>query len=143
MSAKPGSGKLVIGNHIRQKRGFDMSMFWAGHIIHAAAEAAERNAAIGPSRSPSQSSDIQYLKKEVGRLEIICQALWELLKDQLSVTDEQLMGYIAELDLADGRADGQVSSKGPIACPKCGKANSRRHEYCMYCGEAVRTTPFG
>lgn len=120
-----------------------MSIFWAGHIIHAAAEAAERHAAVGSSRSSSQSSDVQYLQKEVARLEIICQALWELMKDQLSVTDEQLMSHIAELDLADGRADGKVSAKGPIACPNCGKANSRRHQYCMYCGESVRTTPFG
>jgi len=99
----------------------------------------------GPPRSGGSGASkgqVEYLTKRVARLEMVCEALWTLVKEQHGLSDEELMGVMAELDLADGKADGQKADTGPVRCPKCDRPNSRRHDYCIYCGETIRTGPF-
>jgi hypothetical protein len=88
------------------------------------------------------TSSVEFLQDRVDRLELICEALWELLKTRMDVNDDQLMGWIAELDLTDGTADGK-RSRGPAECPSCSRPNSPRHQNCIYCGTMLKTTPFG
>lgn len=95
------------------------------------------------SAARSAQSRVAEMEKRVARLEMVCEAMWSLLRDRAKLSDEDLMGMMAELDLSDGAADGQKGSAGPLACPKCGRANNpKRHDYCIYCGELLRTRPF-
>jgi hypothetical protein len=105
------------------------------------ADQAMRSASSAASQARQASSGVRYLDAELDRLEMVCEAMWELLKNKLGATDEELMSYIAELDLSDGSADGKVK-RGVLTCSKCSRPNSRRHDFCIYCGEMIRTSPF-
>lgn len=89
----------------------------------------------------SASSDARYVRVDLQRLELIVQAMWELMKER-GLTDDDLLAKIAQLDLADGQADGKAGTKGAVPCPSCARPNSRRRDFCMYCGELVRSKPF-
>jgi len=95
-----------------------------------------------PRPSSSDSSSIRGLQQKVDRLEMICEAMWDLLRDKVGESDESLMAKILELDLSDGSADGKVQ-RGPAKCANCDRPNSRRHEFCIYCGQPLRNKPFG
>ena len=73
------------------------------------------------------------LEARVDRLQLICAAMWSLLKEQHGLTEEQLAERIRRIDLLDGREDGKVS---PLSarCEKCGRSVSRRNNRCIYCG---------
>jgi len=73
---------------------------------------------------------------------MVTEAIWNLVKEKTNLTDEDLMAAVAQLDLSDGVADGKKQADGPLRCPECDRANSRRHEFCIYCGSMLRTTPF-
>jgi hypothetical protein len=66
------------------------------------------------------------------RLTLVCAAMWELLRDRSSIPDEDLLAKIREIDLRDGVLDGQ-RSLDPLGCPRCGRANNRRRQTCLYC----------
>ncbi|MBI1368076.1 MAG: hypothetical protein GC162_05420 [Planctomycetes bacterium] len=99
---------------------------------------------LPPSRpgSSEPSGAVQTLQRQVDRLEMICEAMWTLLRERTNLSDEALMAKILELDLSDGNADGKITRPAQ-KCPKCNRPNSRRHEMCIYCGTPLRTTPFG
>ncbi len=124
-----------------------MSMFWAGQISRAIDRAADQASSSAGSSAGSSAArantNVRYLQKDVERLTMICEAMWSMLRDKLGVDDEELMARIAELDLSDGEADGRKEVSGPAMCPKCSRPNSRRHDFCIYCGTLIRTTPFG
>lgn len=115
-----------------------MAMFY--HRTEAETNAAYQSSQIAQDQRETRGQAVD-LAKEVDRLALICEALWTLVKERLDLTDDELMGEIARLDLSDGRADGR-KAKAPTACSKCGRMNSRRHDFCIYCGKLLRTKPF-
>lgn len=86
---------------------------------------------------------MQKLQQRLDKLEMVCEALWRLLRDQSGLSDEALLKMVAEVDLEDGRYDGKKSSKSFRVCPKCGRTNSKDHPNCIYCGEIILIEPFG
>jgi len=69
-------------------------------------------------------------------LALVCQALWEILRDKTSLTEDQLEEKIMEIDLRDGKKDGKMG-RAVGNCPKCQKPLSQRHAKCLYCGEDI------
>ncbi len=88
------------------------------------------------------SSQGRIVANELARLELVCEAMWNLMKEKTSLTDEDLLSEMARLDLMDGKADGKKDKGGPVICGKCDRPNSRRHDFCIYCGEHIRVKPF-
>lgn len=88
-----------------------------------------------------REGDVMLLEQRIARLELVCEAMWTLLRDETRLSDASLQARIAELDLSDGKADGRAA-KGPLHCPKCRKPASRRHEFCIWCGAILRQSPF-
>ena len=90
-------------------------------------------------RSANPRSDIVLrgkvteLTRKVYRLELLNQALWELARDRLSLTEEELEAKTKEIDLRDGISDGRISEV-PLKCPSCGRVSSSRFWKCLYCG---------
>ena len=82
------------------------------------------------------------LEEEVDRLTLICHAMWEVLQDQLGLSDAQLLEKIREVDLRSGRQDGKAPAK-PATCPSCSRISNARHALCIYCGVELRNNPFG
>jgi hypothetical protein len=105
--------------------------------------------ATGGSVSGGGSSDgrralshSEALEARCDRLAVLCEAMWTLLRDQLNLTDEQLLDRINEVDLTDGRLDGKVERGSAITCHKCNRNVARKFAKCMYCGEPLAHDPF-
>ena len=98
-----------------------------------------------PSSGRSKGPDAQplgflkELRQQVGRLRLTNQALWELLRDRLSLSDEDLVNKIHEVDVRDGHADGQLT-EGGLRCPNCGRVSNAKHGKCLYCGQGFERT---
>lgn len=78
---------------------------------------------------------IAELEEAVGRLMMVNRALWEIVRETHSFSDQILLEKIKEIDLRDGKLDGRLD---PVRkCSKCGKALHSKHSHCLFCGEPV------
>jgi hypothetical protein len=74
------------------------------------------------------------LNDRFDRLALICQAMWELLRNSNNFSEDILLKKVQELDLRDGKLDGKVT-KQLQKCSACNKTLNPRHRKCIYCGE--------
>ncbi|WP_143543743.1 hypothetical protein [Rhodopirellula sp. MGV] len=94
-----------------------------------------RNAASrAETKSKRYESEVARLEDKVESLALTCQALWEIVREQTGLTDEQLVAKVSEIDLRDGVADGRMTN-GVQSCENCGRKTSKRRLSCLYCGE--------
>ena len=115
--------------------------FWGlQHLRHAAA--AEASAAGGRSSANEAARTARDLQEQVEKLTLICMAMWSMVQDVFSFTEEDLMRRVRDLDLMDGNADGKITRR--IAkCPKCNRVMSPKHKRCLYCGfENLKSSTF-
>ena len=78
------------------------------------------------------------VRKDTERLYLIVQALWELLRENTNLTDEDLQKKVREIDLRDGREDGQDKTQTrPSACKRCGRVLEMGTAVCLWCGTPV------
>ena len=82
------------------------------------------------------------LEARCDRLALLCEAMWTLLRDNLKLTDEQLIDRINQIDLTDGKLDGKASKDGVLKCHQCHRAVSKKFSKCMYCGALLARDPF-
>jgi|GEM_PF-5821749 len=64
------------------------------------------------------SLDLDDLARQIRKMALVNQALYELLKERTGISDEDLRRRIREIDVRDGTADGRVAAS-PLRCPKC------------------------
>ena len=93
-------------------------------------------AANAVSKAQNVGYSIRQLEDKVDSLALTCQALWEILRDRTSLTEEELEAKVNEIDLRDGRADGRMGNTDK-KCAKCDRTLNSRHARCMYCGEST------
>ena len=95
-----------------------------------------------PPRIQKTTGDVRELADRVDELALTCAAMWSLLEEKTSLTNEDLLAKIRETDLKDGVADGKMT-RTVKQCPSCGRTMSERHKRCLYCGAVeLKTTPF-
>lgn len=109
-------------------------LFWNLHQQQQIGEVCS-DVAQAKAKSSEASLRLVSLENNLRRLMLINQAMWELLRGQTSVTDEQLFEKIEEIDLRDGRLDGQFNPATVRQCSHCGRTLSRSHPRCIYCGQ--------
>lgn len=113
-----------------------MEIFWElrqNRRIDAATQDAQR----ARQKSDQSGYRLDELQRRVDRLALASQALWELLREQTDLTDDQVMARMVDIDLRDGKRDGKIG-RSVTACPACDRpANSSRTQ-CLYCGEELR-----
>lgn len=80
--------------------------------------------------------DLFALSKQVAKMALVNQALYELLKEKAGITDEELRRKIREVDTRDGVEDGDLKAP-PLRCPKCGSTVTAGALSCMSCGATV------
>ncbi|AQT68408.1 hypothetical protein STSP2_01568 [Anaerohalosphaera lusitana] len=92
------------------------------------------------SRSSSQPqnlgqahSRITHLETALAKTLTICEALWEIMRDENGYTDAMIQAKVRQIDNRDGKQDGRNKS-APIKCSNCGRTIAPRHQACMYCG---------
>ena len=113
-----------------------MSGFFIFSHMHASAEAAQ---AGGEARRARTGLD--ELEARLDKTELVCEALWTLMRDKLGIADEQLVNRINDIDLSDGKLDGKVR-RSATPCAKCGRNVASRFARCMYCGQPMAKQPF-
>ncbi len=120
----------MVGEH-------DMTGYW--HLARLASVGEDASRAQSAARkAQGKASDVDV---RLERTVLACEAMWSILRDKLGVTDEELVERINDIDLSDGKLDGQVR-KTAVACPKCGRTIARRFPQCMYCGQPIMHDPF-
>ena len=83
------------------------------------------------------------IEQRVQSLELACAGMWEILRDKLGVTEDELVAKIQEIDARDGRVDGKMSGAVGAKCNSCGRQLlSRRSDHCNWCGNSLPAAPF-
>lgn len=86
--------------------------------------------------------DVRDLRHEIARLQLMNQALWELIQGRLNISEAELEHKANEIDLRDGVQD-QAITVTPLKCPACGRVSSSRHWKCLYCGQEFEKPALG
>jgi hypothetical protein len=94
---------------------------------------AESSARLARSEARGAADEIRELEKRFDALSLTCAALWELLRKETPLTDEQLVDKIQEIDLQDGSLDGKLAHDAR-QCPQCPQKNHPHRDTCLYCG---------
>lgn len=89
---------------------------------------------LPPSSTPQ--ADVQELQNRIARLSLICEALWEIVKEKQALPADLLNLKVAEIDMSDGRLNGRKAST-LVSCPQCKRPMSPGHQSCLYCGAFV------
>lgn len=105
----------------------DMGAYGAGRMDGA-------RAAAGVGTPSAHPEDIKRLEAMVQKLSLVNRAMWELVRDNTSLTDQHLLDKVEEIDLRDGKRDGKVGTPQKATCMKCGKVLQRGQNKCLYCG---------
>jgi hypothetical protein len=96
-------------------------------------KSARNSADMAASAANQTRNDVAELEAVVDSLTLTCQAMWELLREKGSLTDEMLMQRMQDVDLRDGKRDGKMGTQAST-CPACSRLSNPRHERCLYCG---------
>lgn len=117
-----------------------MAMWWAGMY----GTVNRVNAAYGQALDASAKADhantqIEFLARDVERLSMVTQALWQILKEEHGYDDEVLRARVMSIDLADRTEGGHA----PQPCDQCHRPIAKRHTRCLYCGAERKVDPFG
>src|SRR5262249_16820568 len=104
--------------------------------LPSAAESSLVNSRATDARAEAKSAQAEVvdLRRQVDRLQMICEAMWTVVKRGVGSDDDELLGVIEQIDLRDGRLDGRSRSMAS-ACAECGKVVSVRTGICLYCGK--------
>ncbi len=111
------------------------------------ARMSEASAARGASQRAAEMANeartaIRELQDEVDRLALLNQALWELIRARLGVTDADLERMAYDIDMRDGRSDGKITAHA-VRCPACGRVSNSKRAKCLYCGQLFEKPVFG
>lgn len=97
---------------------------------------AKSNASDAGGQARDAVASNRDLHSRLNYLALINQSMWELLRDRMGVTEQDLIEKVREVDLRDGRADGKVRADLK-KCAGCENVLSGRHLKCIYCGAPV------
>ncbi len=108
-------------------------------IQHFQIQKAKNAADLASSKIDSLSARKDNTKQDLEHLTLACQAMWELLRDHVGLTDDHLRAKILEIDARDGTVDGKIGAE-VIDCPHCGQKASTTKSNCIYCGHRLPST---
>jgi hypothetical protein len=74
---------------------------------------------------------------KIDRLVLICRSMWELVRANNNLSEDDLLKKVMEVDLRDGTLDGKITI--PLKkCSSCNRLMSKKHRRCIYCGAEER-----
>ena len=107
-------------------------LFWNLHQEHRI-NTAQSAAARGQNKADSATREVDRLNDRVERLQLVCMAMWSLLREVAKFSEEDLLREVERIDLMDGQVDGKAT-RARRECSQCGRVMSARHYKCLYCG---------
>jgi len=112
-------------------------MFWEFYQT-SRINAAQTDANRAELKAEMLKEHFRLLEDKIASLALACQSLWEIVRENTGITQDQLLAKMEEIDLRDGRADGKLSPTME-KCSRCGRKTNRRRRVCLYCGAANET----
>jgi len=94
-----------------------------------------------PSGMANLQSQVTMLENNLAKALMINEALWEILRDRLNLTEDDLNSKLYDIDMRDGKLDGKNQSPA-TKCPQCQRTVSSRHAACLYCGHIMDQSVF-
>ena len=86
-------------------------------------------------RVTKQGAAAVDLERRYEHLRLLTMAMWKLLKDRTGSTDADLRECVEQIDLLDGKKDGQVTRhRGVMDCEACKRRILKTATVCVYCG---------
>lgn len=85
---------------------------------------------------------IKILENNVAKALLINEALWELIREKLRLTDDEFNEKLYAIDMRDGTLDGKNQRSHAMKCPQCNRMVSHRHAACLYCGHIMDDSVF-
>jgi hypothetical protein len=114
----------------------------AGGLGNMSSSASSAQSSRAESMAIQGKQEVNALEHQIERLSLLNQALWEILRDRLKMTDADLERVAQEIDLRDGREDGKITGTA-MKCPSCGRVSNSKHYRCMYCSLEFEKPLFG
>jgi len=96
----------------------------------------------GGGKDVALTQRVRELEHQLQRVNLLNQALWELLRDNYGLSEEALTAKVEDVDLRDGVKDGRITDTA-VACPQCGRVSNSKHYKCLYCGVKFRRPIMG
>ena len=116
------------------------------YMFAAASSAAARQAQLSASSARSTANAARtkanLLSSDVEKLFMITEALWSIVRDQMGFTDDDIIRLVQDIDMRDGKLDGNVAKQINPDCPSCGRKLLGKHPACLYCGALADRDPF-
>jgi hypothetical protein len=91
----------------------------------------------GHIRDQRQDARAEALEAELDQLTLITEALWNLCRDKLGISDDELRRTM-EAVVATRQAE---LATGPLKCGSCGAAIPRDMTMCQFCGWETGQAP--
>ena len=111
-------------------------MIWEIHQQQGIASA-NRSADRAEAKVDRFADKIAQMNRHLDRLTLACQSMWELIRDNTNLTEEDLETKIIEVDLRDGKGDGKIAPQ-VLPCGACGKTTNSKRVFCVFCGAPVK-----
>ena len=112
----------------------DFDFLWNIYQQRQLHDLGSRNAAAH-AEALQAGHQVSTLEQRYERLRIVSLAIWALLKQRLSLTDDDLAKQLQAICAGD---DGHSAASGPdprtAQCGKCGHTILSNAAVCMYCG---------
>jgi len=108
---------------------------WTSSPTQAHREA-EREAKTTEEQANRHKVRVDDALRQIERLTLACQSMWELLRDHSDLTEDHLKAKMLEVDARDGMIDGKISHE-IIDCPACGQKTNTRRPFCVFCGQTI------
>ena len=99
---------------------------------------AEGDASDARRKADQLEHRLADVERRVDRQALAAQALWEILRERLGLSDEVVFAKMAEIDLRDGVADGKMRPQ-VMNCSRCGRPINSARPKCIYCGQVTAT----
>ena len=97
---------------------------------------AEKRAQRAEEKTVDLAGGAGSVQRRLDVMTLANQALFEILRDRLGISEEEVIYRMAEIDGRDGRKDGKIGAT-VVSCRRCGKKVSTARQRCMYCRELV------
>lgn len=81
-------------------------------------------------------SELAAMQRQLDHLTLLCQSMWEVLREETGITEEQFRAKINEIDIRDGKADGKINPQ-VFPCPSCGANCNSARQRCTMCGADI------
>ena len=104
--------------------------------------AALRKSSSTASRVANLQGRLKMLEGNLAKALMINEALWDFIKQEHRLKDDDLNEKLYMIDMRDGQLDGKNQRSATVKCLDCGRGVSSRHCACIYCGRVIDDSVF-